>query len=484
MNKTVLVIGIIFLLIGVSVVSSTGNVVKDTKTNYQPLESTIESKEVLSRSNIAYGYIADSGSSGLPEGPCYFYLDDPGNIYSLAPTESTFFLSGGTWTTEEIWYGCEYGTGSLWTINPDTGDMTNIGGGGTSCNGLSWDPVYNRLYGVSGSNLIEYDPETGEQEFVGSIGGPLGICGIAFDGNGTLYVWDFLNLWIFETGEATKVGPLSIFAGDGHFDYDNDILYLPTYSPTSQLYECDEETGNCTLIGNFEGGAEITCLAIPFDTIPPVSTHSLDPPEPDGCNGWYVSDVIVTLNATDNASGVKEIKYRVDGGSTQTIYGDTGTFTLTQYDEGHEVDIEYWAIDNVGHEETPHNFFIINIDQTKPFIQLFYEIFEGNPTDGWLICFTAVCYEATSGMERVEFFLNDELQETVYSPGPEYQWDYIYYGNMSIEIRADSYDWAGNMASDHADPKDKVETNPIILRLLERFPLFQRLLDVWWVFIE
>jgi hypothetical protein len=481
MKKTI-VLGIVFLLIGVSVVSSTDNIVEDAETNYYSLESIIESKEILSRSDIAYGYIADSGSSGLPEGPCYFYLDDPGNVYSLAPTESTYFLTGGTWTTEEIWYGCEYNTGNLWTINPNNGDMTNIGGGGTSCNGLSWDPINDILYGASSTHLIEYDPETGEQEFIGSYGVSNTIVGIAINSVGVCFAWDVLfsgNSHMFtidlETGEATEycdLGMNLIGPSDGHFDFDTDILYITT---PDQLY-------NGTLIGDF--GCDITCLTIPYDTIPPVTIHALDPPEPDGENGWYVSDVIVTLNATDYASGVKEIKYRVDGGSIQTIYGDTGTFTLNQYDEGHEVDIEYWAIDNAGHEEKPHNFFIINIDQTKPFIQLFYEIFEGNPTDSWLICFTAVCYEATSGMERVEFFLNDELQETVYSPGPEYQWDYIYYGNMSIEIRADSYDWAGNMASDHADPKDKVETNPLILRLLERFPLFQRLLDVCWVFIE
>ena len=44
------------------------------------------------------------------------------------------------------------------------------------------------------------------------------------------------------------------------------------------------------------------------DTTPPVTTHNLDPPEPNGLNDWYVSDVTVTLNATDDLSGVKEIR--------------------------------------------------------------------------------------------------------------------------------------------------------------------------------
>jgi hypothetical protein len=264
LNRTVLVIGIIFLLIGASVVSSTEPTVDDNHSNYHPMESNIESKEILSRSDIAYGYIRDSGSSGLPEGPCYFYLDDPGNIYSLAPTESAYFLGGGTWSCDGIWYGWEYATGHLWIINPNNGEMNLIGGGGGSCNGLSWDPVSNRLYGISDSALMEINHEDGQQEVICRFNGHWHPIGIAFNGNGTLYGW-FDNLWIMEACKLTLVGPLGIWAEYGHFDYDTDKLYLSTHIPTSQLYECDVETGNCTLIGDFEGGAEITCLAIPYD---------------------------------------------------------------------------------------------------------------------------------------------------------------------------------------------------------------------------
>ena len=40
------------------------------------------------------------------------------------------------------------------------------------------------------------------------------------------------------------------------------------------------------------------------DPTPPVTTISLNPGDPDGDNGWYVSDVTITLNATDNETGV------------------------------------------------------------------------------------------------------------------------------------------------------------------------------------
>jgi hypothetical protein len=53
MKKTI-TLGIIFLLIGISVVSSTSNIIKDTHTDYQSEESILKSKEVLSRGKTGY----------------------------------------------------------------------------------------------------------------------------------------------------------------------------------------------------------------------------------------------------------------------------------------------------------------------------------------------------------------------------------------------------------------------------------------------
>lgn len=43
-------------------------------------------------------------------------------------------------------------------------------------------------------------------------------------------------------------------------------------------------------------------------TTPPVTILSLNPPESDGDNGWYLSDVAVTLNATDDITNITENK--------------------------------------------------------------------------------------------------------------------------------------------------------------------------------
>jgi hypothetical protein len=159
------------------------------------------------------------------------------------------------------------------------------------------------------------------------------------------------------------------------------------------------------------------------DTTPPVTVHTLDPPEPDGNNGWYVSDVIVTLNATDDISGVKEIRYTINNRPEQVITGDFGYFILKE--DSLETRVEYWAIDIAGNVE-PKNAFIVYIDQTKPDIHLTYEVLGGNPVYGWDFEFTATCSDDTSGMERVEFYLNGELQETVFGPGPSYVWTFHY----------------------------------------------------------
>lgn len=54
------------------------------------------------------------------------------------------------------------------------------------------------------------------------------------------------------------------------------------------------------------------------DIIAPTTTYTKTPTNPDGKNGWYKSIVSFELQATDLDSGVKDINYRIDGGSWQT----------------------------------------------------------------------------------------------------------------------------------------------------------------------
>jgi hypothetical protein len=149
------------------------------------------------------------------------------------------------------------------------------------------------------------------------------------------------------------------------------------------------------------------------DTTPPVTTCTLNPPEPNGNNSWYVSDVEVTLNATDDMSGVNATYYRIDGGPWMTY---TEPFIVTT-DGEHTV--QYKSVDNAGNIEDSKSV-EFKIDQTPPTIDL---VWEANKEDGiWNVIFTAICSDVTSNMDYVEFYMDDDLMFTdVIEP---YKWIY------------------------------------------------------------
>lgn len=186
-------------------------------------------------------------------------------------------------------------------------------------------------------------------------------------------------------------------------------------------------------------------LGIGCDGTKPTSTHTLDPADPDGLNGWYVSDVEVTLDADDGTedwqSGVKEIKYSVNGGTTQTITGAHGSFILS--DDGEDIEVEYWAIDNVDNEESPHNTFTIDIDQTDPEIDAAWDAYQEGGK--WYVRFTITATDAMSGMERVEMWINLGIHETITGAGPTYefviQWSSVF---KTVTFKFVAYELAGH----------------------------------------
>jgi hypothetical protein len=178
------------------------------------------------------------------------------------------------------------------------------------------------------------------------------------------------------------------------------------------------------------------------DTTPPVTTCTLDPPTPDADNGWYVSIVTVTLNSTDDLSGVMKIQYCIDEGPIWTIPGNYGTFIIDIDKEN--LSIEYWAVDNDCNEEI-HHIIIIDIDLTDPIIDFKYEC-EKIDLGVWLFYFNATAADEMSKMNRVEFYLNSVLQDTVIGSGPLYSWKVMFGCWLNPVFRAEAYDFAGNMA--------------------------------------
>ena len=161
------------------------------------------------------------------------------------------------------------------------------------------------------------------------------------------------------------------------------------------------------------------------DTTLPVTTHSLDPSTPDGENGWYVSDVNVTLNATDDISGVNITYYRVNSGEWE-VYNST--FIISE--DGDDILIEYYSIDNADNQETIKQA-SIDMDQTTPVIDLSYECETVDKENGiYEFIFDIRANDKTSKMNRVELLVEGKSYEIIYGPGP----DYIFYLTQDYDI--------------------------------------------------
>ena len=66
-------------------------------------------------------------------------------------------------------------------------------------------------------------------------------------------------------------------------------------------------------------GADQTA-AVNIDKIAPVTTASVSPAAANGSNGWYTSDVTVTLDVYDNVSGVAKTEYQVNDNAWMTFH--------------------------------------------------------------------------------------------------------------------------------------------------------------------
>jgi hypothetical protein len=390
-----LVFGIIVLFIGLAVNSSTGFIVEkksfivhnsrgyiqdlidnastglapsirlsNPSTGIAPGIINLESQSIsgnmpqLPANLTMYGYNVLTSPHG--EGPCKFDVENPGDIIQISNEVIPNFASGGAWTPDEKWIVCEYSNGELYEIYPETGDITEIGGGGVGLNGLAIDYITNQLYGASGNGatggLWKIDQNTGEQEYVGDFVNSVWMIAIAFNAYGVLYGWDINTDYLYkidkETGEATEVGPLGIdinYAQDGAFDMENDILYLTAFTLSPQyggfLYECDEDTGACTLVGPFEGSAEIDASVIQWcwcddhdvgikDIISPV----------DGDASEEMEVIIQVRNYEDTEEDVPVnvviLKDGVDEEYNETVYIDI------DYGETMDVEMPPWTPDD------------------------------------------------------------------------------------------------------------------------------------------
>lgn len=208
--------------------------------------------------------------------------------------------------------------------------------------------------------------------------------------------------------------------------------------------------------GNAEGWYIDDVLIIAkIDETPPTSTADLDGTM--GTNNWYTSNIFITLSAEDEESGVDNIYFKLNDGAEQ-IY--TTPISLTQ--DGHHT-IEYWAVDNVNNIESS-NTITVKIDKTDPEIPqitqptngiylrgikiwplINYSFFDWSPPRVFgSITVTVDTSDETSGVNKVEFFINDELMNEDKNSPYEWTWDETVFFKQMLGIKVT--DNAGNIA--------------------------------------
>jgi|GEM_PF-4608438 len=184
------------------------------------------------------------------------------------------------------------------------------------------------------------------------------------------------------------------------------------------------------------GGATIQVMSfgVPFDDVtPPVTTISFDPPTPTGGNGWYVSAVTVTLNATDNESGVCRTFCSLSPGGNYTgplVVSLDGIYEIT-----------FYSVDYAGNVEGMKSA-VLKIDQAPPMIEV--DLTMEKVGSVYNIIINVTCLDLMSGMAKGESYFNGELQQTVAGPGPSFVWTFQYTPLPSFTIKVMMYDIAGN----------------------------------------
>ncbi len=165
-------------------------------------------------------------------------------------------------------------------------------------------------------------------------------------------------------------------------------------------------------------------------------------------NGWYRSNVTITLRAKDNQTGIKELKYRIDGDTWKDYV------MPIRLKENGEHFFEYYATDKHGNKK--YGNLTIKIDKIKP--SLAFQNFEAGYTYMWgkkkltlryprdtmiigRMSIMVIANDTLSGMQKVEFYLGSKLIESI--DKPPYEWTLPAIIGV-YNITAIAYDMAGN----------------------------------------
>ncbi|MDD1756777.1 MAG: Ig-like domain-containing protein, partial [Methanomassiliicoccales archaeon] len=129
---------------------------------------------------------------------------------------------------------------------------------------------------------------------------------------------------------------------------------------------------------------------VKIDLAPPITTSDLTGTA--GGDGWYLSEVWLSLSGSDSTSGLQSIYYQLDGGSWLRYQSVVSVVADGQHR------LYYYSIDVAGNSESARQL-SISIDRTAPASSALLEGVEGN--DGWYLGPVTVSLVAEDSMSGV-----------------------------------------------------------------------------------
>ena len=254
---------------------------------------------------------------------------------------------------------------------------------------------------------------------------------VSFDGTGSTDTDGTINTyrWYFGDGSSALGAVVS-------HNYTSNGIYNVTLNVTDNDGASDEDTCKVTV-----------------DTIAPETNISIDGDK--GKNGWYLSNVTVTLLPHDATSGIDATYYLLNNG-TWTVY----TSPLTISHEG-ENTLKFYSVDKAGNKEAV-NTTTIKIDKTAPAIEI------KSPKQGYLYFFGRQMFptlrnktiaigkvtvevdvtNTPSGIKYVLFYVDGNLKYNDTESPYAWKWG-MAFGRHTLKVEA--FDKAGHNASKELD---------------------------------
>ncbi|HLN45897.1 MAG TPA: hypothetical protein VK209_09350 [Candidatus Sulfotelmatobacter sp.] len=234
----------------------------------------------------------------------------------------------------------------------------------------------------------------------------------------------------------TSDGGYAMAGGLSFSSSDTDFLLIKTNSDGIQLWNCSYAGANHasarSVIQTSDGGYAMAGITEMFEDTShqafltgKICLVKVEPDKPpitvDDYDGlWHTTDFTVKLTGkSNNSASISNTYYRINGGPAKTV-NSNGQPTITN--EGIN-QIEYWSVDTLGYEETPHKNVEIKLDKTAPTGSITINNNEAS-TNTPAVTLTLNYVDTTSNVALVRYS-NDGIWDTENweNPAPSKTWN-------------------------------------------------------------